>query len=182
MEPHSLLYLREAPLRVIGYHAVVESLHESLKLGNNDVLVIARITNQRSCGSLRVPLQPMCPAVDLRRTGERFAEDEVLSIVLIHVGLVVRPSSVEVVEIELWCPEVHQRVRIVLLLQAARWIKGKIVVDELAEVGEGGRDTTFFAVGSVFGIRGISHRDHCLCELFQGSQGFRVGIAEVSWR
>ena len=125
-----LLHVAECQARVVGNRAVVEPQHQPLKLGHDAVLVVSRIADQRPAG--RVPREVLGPPI---RSTANAAAKQKRGTVVVHVGLIVGSTAIDVVEIECGGPEVHERVGIVLPLQAARWIERQVMVDELAEIG-----------------------------------------------
>ncbi len=74
------------------------------------------------------------------------------AVVAIEIGLIRRTAAVDVVEIERRRPEILERVRIVLALQAADRVERNVVVDELAEIRVSGADAgVLFIVRFGFG-------------------------------
>ena len=68
---------------------------------------------------------------------------------VVQVRLVVGAAAVHAIEIESRSPEVDERVRIVLPLQAARGIERQVVIDELAQICIRCWDTALLGIGSV---------------------------------
>ena len=59
---------------------------------------------------------------------------------LVHIGLVVRPASVQAIQVEPRRPEIRQAIWVVLALKTACRVKRQVVIDELAEIGVTGCD------------------------------------------
>ncbi len=98
----------------------------------------------------------------------------------VEIWLVVGASTVDVAEVEPRGSIVDQCIEIVLFLQAARRVEGQVVIDELAEIGVGGRDVAFFGIGTV--ERRLVVGEHGGSQLRQGVYGRLVVRSEVGRR
>src|SRR6202011_4832414 len=97
---------------------------------------------------------------------DRVAEEERVS-PIVEVWLIGWTSPVDVVEIERRTAEVHQCIRIVLLLQTARRIERQIVINELAEVGIKSGYAALLVVLAVLRVGGVGIGRHYRAELGQ---------------
>src|SRR5262249_34180086 len=104
-------------------------------------------------------------------TGQRIALQHPQSVSAIQVRLVIWSTTVYAIEIEAWCSEVNQCIRIVLLLQAADRIESDVMVDELAEVGIARTDTEvlFVICLGFWSRRSLESSRHRRCEVVQHS-------------
>ncbi len=141
------------------HHAVVEAQEQALELRHDRVFVIAWIADHRPWRTCVVARQ--IARVGIAAAVNGIAQDEPV-VRVIHVRLVVRSATVDVVQIETGRAEVRERVRIVLLLEAAGGIERQVVVDELAEVRVERRHAALFIVLAVF--RRIERGGHRLAE------------------
>jgi len=97
-------------------------------------------------------------------------------IFFIHVGLVIGPAPVQVVQVETGRSEIHQRLKLRRgqgLAQAGSRVECEVMVDELSEIGVGRRYTRVF-LGIPLGLRdglGFRRRDHYLGQPFEVSLG-----------
>src|ERR1700745_867363 len=104
--------------RIIG-HLVVEAQHERLELGNDTVLVVARIADESSRGFGFVGW-----AVAWKIWGavvERVSEKKLQATPVIKVGLIAGTATVNIVEIQRRCPKVGQSIWITMLDQGGHW-------------------------------------------------------------
>ncbi len=179
VEPHQPLNCRKIRERVLRARLleqpVVEAMKQALQLRHDRVFVVARVTDQ---GALRQRLlfrQAACLGIVSRQVlrlrivpaFDRLAEQESPGII-VHIGLIVRSTAINIVEVECRIPEVRKCVRVVLFLQGAVRIECQVVVYELAQVGVECGNSTFFIVLAiewivVFG----SHRVGKLHEILQ---------------
>src|SRR5262252_8983650 len=118
-----------------------------MQLRHNDILVVARITNQRA--RRRCTITREVDGMRIASAADRSAEQEALAIVLVEIRLIAGTSTVDAIQVEGRCAEIDQRVRIALLLEAALRTKRQVVVDELAEIGIQSRDPALFLVRAV---------------------------------
>src|SRR5213596_78149 len=117
VEPHQLLNLGERPTRVVLQRPIVKPQEQTMQLRYDAVFVVPRISYQGSRRRRNVPRQVLGPGISAGEGSSK--EESVVSI--IQVGLVVRATSVDAVQVEGGGAKVDQRVRVVLFLQAARW-------------------------------------------------------------
>jgi len=112
--------------------AVVEPGEQQVQLADDDVLVVARIADERDL--LAVSGQ----VVDAVGVGA----DEQLALVIPVVleRFVAGPGPVERVEVEAGSPEAGEAVGVVKPVEAGDRVEGDVVIDELAEVGVAGGD------------------------------------------
>ena len=68
--------------------------------------------------------------------------------IFVKIGLIVRPTTIHIIQVETRGAEINQCVGIVLPLQAAGGIKGEIMINELTEVGIERRYPAFFGIGA----------------------------------
>ena len=110
-----------------------------MQLRHDTVLVVPRIADERPA---------IRPAGDLAGLGvegvprHRLAQQHVDPVRVVQVRLVVRPAPVQVVQVEAGGAEVRQGVelrRVQGLPQPGCGVEGEVMVDELAQVGVGGR-------------------------------------------
>jgi hypothetical protein len=147
--------LRGGEIAELGGEAVVKAQEQPLELRDDDVLVVARVADDRALVGVRdrrgrgkiAPRQVLRPRI-VRRAGQRTSEVEVEAL-RIEVRLIVGTAAIDVVEIEPRRPVIDQRAEIVLFLQAARRVEGQVVIDELAEVGISRGDAALLRVGAV---------------------------------
>src|SRR5215211_2652952 len=121
--------LLEAELELVR-DAVVEAREQQVQLRDDRVLVVARVADQGD--ELVVAWE-----VERRALGEQQPPRHVL---LVEIGLHLRPAAVERVEVEPWCAPVDRAARPARACAERRRVERDVVVDELAEVGEAGRD------------------------------------------
>jgi hypothetical protein len=150
----------------------VKAVQQSLKLRDDDVFVVAGITDDSTRRRTRTRLVSwQIPGAGVGcRTGQVRTQHKEGGIVHVEIGLVIRSTPVNVVEIEFGRAVVEQGIGIVLLLQAARRIECQVMINELAKVGIGGRDSAFLVIGAVLGIGRISLRCHRFAELVQAER------------
>ena len=118
---------------------VVEPQKDGVKLRHDAVLVVARIADQRPAtrpaghlGGLRV--------VGVSRQG--LAQQHADPVRAVHVGLVVRPAPIEVVQVETGGTEVSELpdlIPVKKFTQAGRGVEGEIMINELTQICVGGR-------------------------------------------
>ena len=110
-----------------------------MQLRDDAVLVVAGVADERP--AVRPPGWLDRARVEgIARQG--LAQEHVDSIFFIHVGLVVGPASVQVVQVETRRSEIHQRLKLRLgqgLTQAGSGVEGEVMVGELPEIGVGRR-------------------------------------------
>ena len=122
-------------------HAVVEAHEDRVKLRDDHVLVVPRIPDHRALRPRRRMAARQVPGVRILRISRQPAPEQHPDLIGgVEVRLVLGPPPVDGVKIEARRAKIDQRVRIVLLLEAARGIEREVVVDELAEVGEARAD------------------------------------------
>ena len=91
---------------------------------------------------------------------------------LVHVGLVGRPAPVQVVQVEAGSAEVRQGFELLVgqgFPQPGRGVEGEVMVDELAQIGVGGRYLRVL-LGVGLGLRGrggLLRRGHLLGQLLE---------------
>ena len=91
---------------------------------------------------------------------QRLAELKFPAVCGVEVGLVVRPTAVEAVQVQPGSAKIHQRIDIVSLLQTAGRVKRNIVVYKLAQVGVAGIDgAVFLGVMQARGLAGFRRRN-----------------------
>jgi hypothetical protein len=156
VEADTLLHVLEGEAVIVVDHAVVEAQHQPLQLRHDAVLVVAGIADQRAALETR-----QIAGVGHAGTGQGFAEQE-LAAAVVHVGLIARTASVEIVQVERGRTEIDEAVRILLLGQQAHGIEGDVVIDELAEIGVERGNTALLSVGAVLGR--IEIADHVVGE------------------
>src|SRR6516225_2285649 len=132
VETDEPLCSREVESRIVVDDAVVKTQQQTLELGHNAVLVISWIANQSAPDRSGVARQ-VAHAVIQHITQEKFRS------VVVHVGLIVGTSAVDIVKIKSRRPEISEGVWIAMLDQGGHRIKRQIVVHELSEIRvEGG--------------------------------------------
>jgi hypothetical protein len=117
---------------------VVEAQHRGLQLGDDAVLVVAGVADEGASVGAARHVDGVRVAVVARHGVAQLHPHPV-----VEVGLVVGAAAVETVEVEPRCPEAHQvlqLLRVEPLAQRRGRVEGQVMVDELAEVGVGGRD------------------------------------------
>ncbi len=124
---------------------------KSLKLRNDRVLIVPGIPNQRTSRCRRTPHQVRRPGIR-RGPRQRATAGKVQAVGLVHVGLIVRPPAIQVVQVEARCPKINQRIRVILLLQATRRVKRQIMIDKLPEIRESGRNAALLVVRAILGV------------------------------
>jgi hypothetical protein len=142
---------------------VVELHHRQVKLRDDQVLVIPRVADGGEPAGRTWQIVPERRFLPHRRiadalAGYRDADLEQVRIFRrtpIQVRLDTRPRPVQAIEVQRRRSEVVERERIDQPLLERGRIKGDVVVHELAEVREAGRDTVVVAVG-VLGL--FEHR------------------------
>ena len=119
---------------------VVEVDESQLQLADDRVLVVSLVADQRPV--LPVPRQvTMLERVAIVVCIRVLPDQQLHGIVrVVQERLVGRPRAVHGVEVEPRRPKVDQRVRVVPMLQARDRVKGQVVVEELADIGETGRN------------------------------------------
>jgi hypothetical protein len=139
-------------------HDLVVELHErQMQLGDDQVLVVARITDDREAARCPRQVVPERRLVSQRRVALNFAgcrhanleKVRVLRGAPVEVGLNPRTGAIEVVEIQRRSPEIVERQRIDDRLLERRWVEDDVVIDELAEVGKAGGDRLVVALGGL---------------------------------
>jgi hypothetical protein len=133
-----------------GLHdGVVEPQHRAVQLGDQDVLVVAGVADQRTAGEDGPAVAlPRLVARQVRARPAAGLEADLLAQpeagqpggLVVHVGLVGGAAAVHGVEVEARRPEVVQGVGVVLPLEARDRVERDVVVDELAQVGVPRRD------------------------------------------
>ncbi len=96
MKTHELLDFFEGLIRIFRQHAIVKAMEYALQLRNDSVFVIARIADQRPRYLGVVARQVRGFGVG---SGERSTQQEYVGAV-IEIGLIVRATPVNVVEIK----------------------------------------------------------------------------------
>src|SRR5712672_1169677 len=155
----------------------MEAQKQTLKLRNNAILIVSRISNQCSAWSRVVARQ--IGRIWIASALDWISFEKSISTV-VQVGLIVGSTAVNIVQIKCRRAKVRQCVGIVLLLQAAGGVKGYIVVDELSEIGIQRGDSAFFVVLAIF--RGIEAGGHRLPQLCEIGDIFDVGGSEFCGR
>ena len=127
------------PAQFIG-DLVVEPQENGMQLRDDAVLVVAGITDKRP--AVRPPGKLDRSRVEgIAR--HALAQKHVDPVFFIHVGLVVRPAPVQVVQVETGRSEIHQRLKLRLgrqgLTQLGSRVEGEVMVGELSEIGVGRR-------------------------------------------
>lgn len=118
---------------------VVEPQEDGVQLRHDAVLVVARIADQRPAA------RPAGDLGGLRVVGvsrQRLAQQHADPVPLVHVGLVVRPAPVEIVQVETGGTEVRQLpdlIPVQKFTQAGRGVKGEVMINELTQICVGGR-------------------------------------------
>src|SRR5215472_13570428 len=164
METYELLYVLKLRIWMVLYHAIVKTMEKPLELGNDSVLVVARITYQRASGR-RIITRQVCGSYVRLSGADRFPTQKGRSLFVVHIGLIIRPTAINVVEIQSGRSKIGQRIGVILRLQAAGRIESDVVVDKLAEVGVQRRNGAFFRILPI--SRGIKCRSHRLPKLCQ---------------
>ena len=146
--------------RLLGPHRVVELQEQGVDLGDQLVLVVARVADDGP--AVRVADQVRSP---LAEAGGRLVGPEVERAVigvLVEVGLVVWTAAVEAVQVEPRRAEVDLGARVEHALGDRRRVERQVVVDELAEIGVAAGDGDVLVLGFGFGERrtcvGVHHR------------------------
>ena len=145
VESHEPLNLCERHPRIVCQSSVVKSQEETVELGNDGVLVVARISNEGTAWIRIVTWQVCC----FRITSADLVSQQECHATVVHVWLVVRSATINVIQVECRITEVCQRIGIVLLLQATGWVERQVVINKLAQVGIKGRYSTFFLILAV---------------------------------
>ena len=91
-----------------------------MELCDGQVLVVTRVANERH-------------AILVARDIGAVTQEQTRSTLVVKIGLVIRTLAVHTIEIEAWRAEIHEPIRIILLLQAARRIERQVMIDELAD-------------------------------------------------
>ena len=128
-------------------HAVVEADHRQVGLGDREVLVVARVGDDRlalgllgRAGAAR-EVEAVLGGDAVGGHGLAHLEVHAVGLVELRRLRVLRPGAVERVEVEAGRARLQQRARRDLRAQHdGRLVERQVVVDELAEVGEAGRD------------------------------------------
>jgi len=110
---------------------VVQLQHRALELGDDEVLVVARVPDDRDPRARR-PRQVGAREPLVGR--DRIAEHEVQAVVLVEERLVRGAAPVDVVQVEAWRAVVGECVGVGLAGQARHRVERDVVVDELPEV------------------------------------------------
>ena len=147
VESHELLNIGEWQARIIRQDTIMKSQEKPLKLGNNAVLVVAWISDERAPRIGSVARQVLRVGVAAL---ERIAEQERV-VSGVQVRLIVRPTSINVIQIERGSAKVYQRIGVILFLQAARWVERNVMIDELTQVSVQRRDAAFLFILAVMG-------------------------------
>jgi hypothetical protein len=151
-------------------HLVVEAEEGQVELGDDDVLVVARVPDDGQ--PLRAPRQVegegrphlQVPA-GLHAAGVADDEERVVGRELVEVGLIGGSPAIHAVQVERGGAEVVERQRVDQHLLDGGGVEGDVVVDELAQVGVARGDVLVVTLG----VRrvGVLHRP---AELLQGRQ------------
>ena len=151
------------------HHPVVEADHRRVRLGHSEVLVVARVGDDRASASSRscCPLRAAGRSRSCREDGLPGLEVQAVGRVELRRFGVLRARPVERVQVEARRPRLEQlRRRDVRPQHDVGLVEGQVVVEELPEVGEAGRDLRLAAPG-------LGHR---LADLLA------VGLAELAAR
>jgi hypothetical protein len=164
---HQLLGRAEQPLtgeageRELVDHAVVEADEREVRLRDDEVLVVARVRDQRQAPIRRgagvpaaarqvEPLERHVGALVRERHRRRGADLELHAVLGVEglVVLVARTPAVHRVEVERGRPALQQLVEVDVAAELRlRAVHRQVVVDELAEIGEPRRDGRVLRVG-----------------------------------
>ncbi len=129
-------------------HRVVEPEHRDVGLGDDEVLVVARVGDQRRALAVDTR-QVMTLLAGVRADLAGLAQLEVQPVVLVELGglRVSRPGAVQRVEVQPRRPALHELRRGHVLAELdVGLVQRQVVVDELAEVGVAGREVARAAV------------------------------------
>src|SRR5882757_1109682 len=105
----------------------MESQEQALELGDNDVFIVAGITDQSTSGAISLQV-----ARPVRSEEQRVSQQKTFLVGVVHVGLVAGPAPVDIVEIERWRTKILCGIRVFLLLETRIRIERQVVVDELS--------------------------------------------------
>ena len=143
-------------------HLVVEAEQRAVKLGDDQVLVVAGIADERGVLTVAGHVEPSF-AVDRHRPRTRYLlQEEGRSSPVDRRVVEMRRSArarfpVHAVQVERGDPEVADGLRILLASQARRRVEGHVVIEELAEEGEARGDRRVVRV--VDALRGVGDQD-----------------------
>src|SRR5262245_41164289 len=112
VESHEPLNLCERHSRIVCQGAVVKTQDETVELGNDGVLVVAMISNEGTAWVRIVTWQVCC----FRITPADLVTQQECHATIVHVWLVIRSATINVIKVECRITEVCQRIGIVLLL------------------------------------------------------------------
>src|ERR1700686_3246437 len=155
VKPHQSLDLVKSQPRIRRQGSVMKTVKQTLQLRNDGIFIVTRVANECAGRVCSVPRQIRSVWVAPRN----LVADQKCIFPVVHIRLVVRTTSVYVVEIERWRSEIRQSVRIILHLQATRRIERNVMIDELAQVRIERRNTAFFGLFSIRrGIELCRHR------------------------
>jgi hypothetical protein len=183
VQHHVLVVEADPPLQrleikrvIVLHHPIMEAQEQALELGDDAVLVVARVADQ---GAAPEPGQVV--GVGDALALQHLAQVKALAIVLIEIGLIAGPPAIDIVEVQSRRAEIHQAVGILGLGEQAHRVEGDVVVDELAEIGVEGRDSALLAVRAV--LRRIEGRRHLVGERGEvGEAVFVVGAEDSGWQ
>ena len=153
---------------------VVELEHREMRLRHQKVLVVAMIADERE--PLRAARQIVA---EIALAGVEILADQQLRPVLVAGGRIariemraaVRPEAVDAIEVDRRGAEILDAERIVRLVAERGQIKRDVVVDELAEIGEPGRD-----------VRIVAGRDRRECCRSWLGERFELGVGDLERR
>ena len=150
---------------------VVEADHRQVGLGDDQVLVVARVGDQRRALAVD-PGQVVALLGGVGADLDGVARLEVQPVGLVELGRsrVARPGAVQGVEVEPRRTALHQLGRRdVLAERDVGAVEGEVVVDELADVGVAGRHVALAATA-------LDHRHGQLLD-HRGTEGFSLRAA-----
>ena len=137
MKSHQPLHIFKRQPGIIFEHPIVKAKKQTVQLRNDGVFIVARISNQ---GPRRVRIVARQIAGVRIAAGNRISKEKFPTVV--HVRLIIRSSSINIVQIKGGRAKIDESVWIILFLKAACRVEGDIVIDKLAEVSiEGGNPT-----------------------------------------
>ena len=142
----------------------MEAQEGQLELGDDQVLVVAGVADQGSVLAVAGQIQPG-RAVDRyrRRPGDLLGQQRGLAPVhgaVVQLWRGDRPAPIDAVEVQGGDAEVPDGLGVLPPGQAGGWIKGHVVVQELAQEGEASRDRRVVGVVGALGRVGDQGEPH----------------------